>query len=262
MNLRLAQLVGGLSLLAMTQACTVHISDNDGDDDECGPRPAIEAECGSDWVCQNGEWITIDVDDAACGAPCPDSRPNDGEACVTPGQRCEYEEYYDCGEGNQIVTSECTEDGWVTYWARCEPAPICPESPPEVGTDCTDWPDAWWCEWSTNCGPDSWLRMHCELGETPTWVVDSVPNCGGCETLQDPESCGLTSGCQWLEPGCADPPSQTINAGCYPVDDCLVVNTCGTDEACAPVIYDPCVDASCGACGAEYHVCVPAKPGG
>lgn len=267
MNTRLAQLLTGFSLLAIAQACTVQISDNDGDGGDggghdCGSRPAIEPECGTEWVCEIGEWVTIPVDDAACAA-CPNDRPVDGAACPSPGLRCDYEEYYDCGEGGETVTTQCTEDGWVTFWPRCSPAPECPESPPEAGTDCSDWPDAWYCDYATNCGPDSYLSMHCELGVTPpTWVVDGAPNCGGCESVGDADSCAVTSGCQWLEPGCAEDPAQLITAGCYPIDDCLVTDDCGEDETCAPLIYNPCFDSKCGACGAEYNTCVPATPGG
>lgn len=221
-----------------------------------------ESECDgtASYQCTEVGWIAVDEDWNSCQT-CPEFMPNDSSDCPSVGLRCEYTEEVDCG-GNTTVVSECTEDGWTSYWPRCLPEPICPPLAPEPGTDCTGWADAYYCQFSLSCSPDAFIDMHCDFGITPPlWVVDYVQPCEGSCWGADQSSCLVTDGCQWLEPGCSDEPQQPIAEGCYPKDDCLVTG-CDDNQICTPFVYDPCVDSGCNACGAEFNLCISAKLGG
>lgn len=228
--------------------------------DTCSYPSEVDCDGTATYQCSGASWVAIEQD-TSCHE-CPFSPPSDGSACADPGMRCEYFEEVDCG-GNTTYVVECTEDGWVSYVPRCQPEPICPALAPEPGTDCTGWYDAYYCQFSLSCSPDAFIDLHCDLGTTPPlWVVDYVQPCpGSCSAAGDSETCALTQGCQWLQPGCSDELQQPIAEGCYPNDDCLITG-CDDNQTCAPFVYDPCVDSGCNACGAEYNACVTLKLGG
>ncbi|NUP04624.1 MAG: hypothetical protein HOW73_01015 [Polyangiaceae bacterium] len=266
MNKRLMVALAALALPLWLQGCGASISDDaDGNDDECGPAPGEAAGCGFDWMCVDGSWELVEVPTFAPCVECPASQPADGSACEEIGQECQYEVEYGCDDFPETITSQCTENGWMSFWPRCQPEPECPDTPPQAGTDCTGWDFAYYCSYEVDCGELGLLDMHCDFSTTPPlWVVDGGSDCvpTDCSAVTDAGVCNTTGGCQWLVPGCANDGQISITEGCYPVDDCLVTNECGPEEICVPEIYDPCIDGGCGACGIEYHVCEPAKLGG
>jgi len=255
MKTRLMWLGLGLGLVLAPLGCQVTV--NDGDDD-CSLAMPVGDECGRDFVCVDGSWV-LEEGQSFC-TPCPEYQPSDGEACSAIGQTCQYEEEFGCDTEISFVTSRCTEDGWFTAYPNCQPEPVCPDDMPIAGSDCSDWDFAYWCDYPTNCGDGSSVSMHCEITvEASTWVIDSEPSCQlACADASGTAECAAIAGCQWLEPGCAEPPQTAISAGCYPIDDCTV-NACTPDEVCSPYVYNPCFDQPCDACGGEYSLCTPVK---
>lgn len=261
MNLRSLALLAGFALSASAAGCQVNIT-SDGED--CGPMPAVDLQCGYGLECVDGEWVAVEQGDALCEA-CPEFLPADGEACASIGLECEYYGYQgDCGEESTPIYTECTESGWVSYWTRCQPEPICPEVMPIAGTDCSGWYDAYWCDYEVACEELALATLRCDFSsDPPLWVLDGgSQTCGeGCGVLADRESCASSSACQWLEPGCAAEDQVAITAGCYPVVDCLA-SGCGAEQICAELVYNPCFDQPCDACGGIYNGCVDATLGG
>lgn len=263
MNTRLLVAFASVASIAFLQGCQATVV-NDGDDGtggggECGERPA-DTFCGSNWECVDGEWEQSGGDFCA---ECPDQLPSDGAECPYVGFTCEYYEDVPCGPSGE-VTVECTEDGWVTYWPRCQPEPECPVIQPEHGADCSEWYNAYWCEYPSNCGGSN--TFHCDFGSDPaTWVLDTQsPDCPvDCTAAADIDTCGGLAGCQWLTPGCASEGEQAIAEGCYPVADCAAEGapSCGDESICAAFVYNPCEGLDCRACGATYNTCVPALLG-
>ena len=261
MKTRALALLAGLALPVLALGCQVTVTNGE----DCGEMPAVDLECGYGLECVDGEWVSVSQGDALCEA-CPESLPADGDACSTIGMECEYYGYQgECGEESTPVYAECTDSGWVSYWTRCQPEPVCPDTLPAAGTDCSGWDEAYWCNYEVACDELAMVSMHCDFAsDPPLWVVDSgSPTCGlTCDVFADRESCATNAACQWLEPGCAGEDQIAITAGCFPVNDCLATGACGEQQICAELVYDPCFEQPCDACGATTYQCVDVEVGG
>jgi len=64
-------------------------------------------------------------------AECPETSPQNGEACVSPGMSCGYG---DCG-GDPVEEAICEGGRWEVLFWSCNPPP-CPEARPLVGDSC------------------------------------------------------------------------------------------------------------------------------
>ena len=99
------------------------------------------------------------------------------------------------------------------------------------------------------------------MAKPPTLDGYSDQHTLDCSTL-DPTVCGAHTQCRYLVPGCGDnpPPAGFETGGCFPAMDCGAAD-CATDETCTVVVYDPCFQSECAACGSDASVCLP-TPGG
>lgn len=237
----------GLALTAVLAACSANVRL----DDECGPPPPPGA-CGSDFSCVDGEWRSDG--DALCFVPCPVSLPADGESCAELGQSCSYEEDQPCGPISQ-VTAECTEEGWVSFWTRCQPEPICPEELPTIGGDCSEWYDAYFCSYDLACAAGVQAQVSCNFStDPPTWQLDSdAIHCDDCGSVSSDAECGVYAVCDWKVPGCAP---NALTEGCYPVEGCDVAPSCGPTEICVPQSEGCPEGVRCDTCDSPYHACV------
>ena len=166
--------------------------------------------------------------------------------------------------GCDEVTTSCGDPEQT-----CNPPAVeCPTSRPAAGADCTGSVDAV-CDFAidTACGADQTVTLVCALDPATTteiWKVTTSATCDqpiDCSTL-DPTVCGVHTQCRYLVPGCSDnpPPAGFESGGCFPAMDCGAAE-CATDETCTVVVYDPCFQSECAACGSDASVCLP-TPGG
>jgi len=241
------------ALLVFSVGCGATITADDDGTSECGPQPESNGDCPPAWTCIDGEW----VDTAGACPSCPEMEPVYGDACASIGLTCNYVNDVPCGDLTN-ETAECTEDGWVTYVARCEPPPECPDDMPVAGTDCTGWEFSYWCQYDVSCGgPEvSNATVSCDTSATPVpvWQVDAPSACQDCLQLGSSASCAATTGCRWLTPGC-DSDLPTVNEGCYPASDCNANGCADPNATCTTYSYDPCAGADCDACAAPVGVC-------
>lgn len=220
----------------------------------CGdPPPPSGGYCPPAWECVDGQWVDTA---GACPEPaCPELQPSHGDACQLNGQVCTYWEDVPCGPSG-TVTATCQAGAWSVVTPYCSPEPTCPAAMPEPGTDCSAYWGAFACDYpvETPCGASSAILACDDAG---LWALQ-VPAASCDCALLDVASCDLVQGCQWLEPGCGDAP---IAAGCYPTVGCNAAESCPLDTACVEKSFDPCVDATCDACGASYWTCEPTMGG-
>ena len=244
-------------LTAMT-GCNATVSNGNCEE----PEPGGSGGCGATWECIDGEWVdTSEQAEDNCLPPsdCPATLPEFGSPCNGSTQ-CEYPGTdEECGDPNQPFYADCVDGAWQISTTRCSPPPECPELIPTAGTDCTGWDFAFACSYEIDCGAGPTpLLMSCgfESGAA-LWQVDSGMGCTDCVGL-DATTCGASSECQWLTPGCeiGAPP---IAEGCYPKLDCQS-DGCNGDLQCALYSYNPCVDAACGSCGTTFGVCEEPPP--
>ena len=235
--------------------CNTTVTNGECAEEDMPPQPG----CGdSAYECVDGEWVEIGSN--RCSEPepfCPMELPESGSECFGDIE-CEYPGTdEECGDPNQPIYATCLESEWVIAYNKCsEPPPECPSAEPQVGADCSEYADLGdeICTYEYDCGPGSNAEYTCDLStDPPSWQVVSVPNCGPieCEGL-DAESCGATSECQWLTPGCDE---NAIAEGCYSVTDCQTTDGCNEGEACVVYSYNPCENQPCDACGAQFGVC-------
>jgi hypothetical protein len=118
----------------------------------------------------------------------------------------------------------------------------------------------------TACGVVTAAAECVSFDEGVTYFFDiTAPTCTppepDCAAYANSGLCAADTTCRWLVPGCGEGLEIAFAAGCYPVADC-VVDGCGTDQTCAPIVYNPCFNSECAACGAEADVCLPIDSGG
>lgn len=226
-----------------------------GVDGECSdPKPEVPPGtwCPPAYECIDGEWVDTA---GACPEPtCPADMPAEGAACEMLGQTCAYESDEPCGDYSE-VSALCTETGWVLTKLFCSPGPVCPEALPEVGGDCSEWSEAYFCNYNveTPCGAE-WTDVYCDTAaEIPTWTLENGLTCDNCRDFSSVEACSASASCQWLWPGCGEAP---IVVGCYPKEGCDVLG-CEESWACSEVSYDPCYNKECDGCSAAYMTCLP-----
>jgi hypothetical protein len=220
--------------------------------------------CGNplEIACQDGAWGYAETV-ASCNPPppelCPDDLPAPTDSCPALGASCEYPGDGGCIDGYQAT---CEEDGkwFVVVTDHCQ-EPECPAEMPAPGEPC---PPSWEasCPYTvdTGCGPME-AQATCVDG---IWLVDT-PTCNPpppeyCTTLATEADCGANQPfCRWLVPGCADPgtpPPPLAQAGCFPSFDCASSADCQGEAICQEVVYDPCYNKGCDACGAVASLCV------
>lgn len=243
-----------LPLVACNNKVFLGGSGGSGGSSECGDPPApTGGYCPPAWQCIDGAWVDTA---GACPEPvCPVWTPTNGSPCELIGQVCTFD--VPCGDldGDSAV---CTSEGWMVSQNYCMPEPVCPDSLPVVGSDCSGWVDAYYCSYEVTsaCG-SSWTGVWCDTG-TMQWVLGQEATACDCAGLPT-EVCNVTAACQWLEPGCGDTP---IAAGCYPTTGCDDPGAaCAADTACTETSYDPCFYELCDACSGSYFTCLPV-PGG
>ena len=242
-----------LAVAAMAAGCQTEVRFEHGPGGECGdPPPLADGWCPPAWSCIDGQWVDTA---GACRQECPAEPPPDGSACAPIGQACHYDEFVPGNCGYDVLTDAvCTVNGWISTisgYDDCEQFPDCPTELPLAGSDCSDWYNAYACDWQvdTPCG-NQWVTGYCD---GTNWVVDPVPACGNCAQNTDAAICSIDPSCQWLEPGCGGPPLP--QAGCFPADGCD--SGCTPGETCTTVVVNPCWNSLCDACGAETDVCLP-----
>ncbi len=132
--------------------------------------------------------------------------------------------------------------------------------------DCGDYDEATSCEADASC---HWVVATCDgdvVGES-CFDEDTHPTPPPCDELE-PEQCQHQSTqdacdpvtCDWLQPGCDDPPSESIgldSATCVMAELCADDSDCPDDFSCESLWEDPCHNADCGACGGETSRCWP-----
>jgi hypothetical protein len=205
---------------------------------------------------------SCDFGEDGCDAPCPEAFPSAGDSCVQLGQSCHS--YSDCSD----TTATCGDDGaWSVevQQSSCNPpppVPVCPAELPEDGGYCEQ-------DWSGSeyvC--DGYLDPFCGLPVSATctfegiWSVTQIdcnpPPPIDCRQLANDADCVQFAECRWLEPGCGG--GVDLQTGCYPTDPCTA-DSCLGGETCSEVIYHPCPDGKCNACGAMTNICIAPTTG-
>ena len=248
-------LVAACALLSLAAVgCNTTVNNGDCAEEDMPPV----SECGdSAYECVDGEWVEIGSN--RCSEPepfCPVELPESGSSCY--GEiSCEYPGTdEECGDPDQPIYATCIGSEWVIAYNKCSEPLDCPLEQPLPGSDCSDHTSLGGqiCLYEYDCGPGSQIELVCDTSSAPPlWQITNEVDCGplDCTTL-DAESCGSTSECQWLTPGCDENP---ITEGCYPVTDCQATDGCAEGGVCVVYSYDPCVDQPCNACGASFGVC-------
>ncbi|APR82259.1 Hypothetical protein A7982_07608 [Minicystis rosea] len=181
---------------------------------------------------------------------------SEGDVCANPGESCG--EGGECGGG---FFNDCGDDHlWHTSYADggdcCWEENTCSGQAPYEGQPCIAC-DPVTCEYpsdcslsvlSATCGPDGVWHLSVEDDCPPPPPFD-------CANLDTQEACISQSGCRWLVPGCGEP--ALPEAGCFASTDCTPSDdACGPGESCQEVVFNPCWDSNCDACGAPAHVCL------
>lgn len=227
--------------------------------DECGNE--VIATCVDDFW--QVEWT------GTCNPPppeCPAALPLEGEPCDEPAE-CFYTDA--CGndinascDGFEFTVSEPIES--------CNPPPPCPLELPDEGSACEltpgGVPEGCSYEVETPCGVVTASAECVSPDGGTTYVFDvTAPACTppepDCAAYTNAGLCGADTTCRWLVPGCGEGPEIAFAAGCYPIADCAL-DGCAAGETCAPVVYNPCFNSECAACGAEADVCLPSEVNG
>lgn len=254
-------LFGGVTLFSLSglSACSQQVEifgDDGGGSGGCSDDRPLTApsECGGDWTCEDGRWVFQPRD---CPPECPQEPPFQ-LSCTAEmeGRGCDYFTFA-CDGGGPSLAFECSEGRWEEVPTGCQ---ACPPEAPVVGTDCTAWPEASFCDYTatTTCGPTS-VSLACQATpEGPHWISFGGAGgaCGeGCGGYLDEVGCAADDGCRWLVPGCAAGDNPLSAAGCFAMAPCTK-GSCAMGQSCEPVTYDPCTHLDCQACGAETTVCL------
>ena len=130
---------------------------------------------------------------------------------------------------------------------------------------CEDYDDDESCDADGEC---HWVTATCDGAVIASGCFDddthpTPPPCGElepeqCQEQTHPDGCDRLT-CQWLVPGCGEPPPETYkpdDEGCWAADSCQESTDCPEGFECIALYHDPCAGADCGTCGAEYNVCV------
>lgn len=237
--------------------------DNEGDSCSYGPD-----ECGNEVIatCTDGAW---DVQyEGTCNPPppeCPEAEPAHGEAC-DEWNSCTY--YDECGSSYEATCDGATWDVGIPD-ESCNPPAPCPVEMPADRSPCyVDDFGYEECSYEarTACGVQT-VAAECvydKTGEGGYYWQLTAPECTptepACSGYSDPALCDADTTCRWLVPGCGPEPEVGFAEGCYPAADCTA-ETCGEDQECAAVTYDPCWNSFCDACGAEANLCIPTMGG-
>lgn len=212
--------------------------------------------CSTDFECgEDGTWLDVSP---PCNPPPPEVPCEErlDQPC-TDGETCEGEDY-GCGP----TPLECVDGVWIDQGLSCNPPPPCPLDVPVEGEPCPNdfgTPQDCFYEVETACGPTQ-VQAVCEFPPDgqPVWTFIAPPcepKTPDCEGYSSVALCQADVSCRWLIPGCAEPPSD-FAIGCYPAADCDA-NSCPLDQACGTVVFNPCFDSKCNACGADAQICLP-----
>ncbi|WP_437595335.1 hypothetical protein WMF28_22630 [Sorangium sp. So ce590] len=200
------------------------------------------------------------------GGSCPEEMPERGSSCDADDLSCDYIDSCD-----NPIDFRCVDGAWqVEDEMSCNPPPpACPEEMPANGAPCDGGIGTCGYEMITGCGPMP-IDAACVLeDDTWRWQVHEIfcnpPPPDQCLTAATANECaGLGPTCQWLVPGCAEGSGTPAlpAVGCFPSLPCEADEACPSGTLCQEVVVNPCVasspdGATCAACGATEHVCVP-----
>ncbi|NUP08710.1 MAG: hypothetical protein HOW73_21895 [Polyangiaceae bacterium] len=234
--------------------------------DEAGLECVYDGECELERTATCGDDLTWSVQTGGtCNPPpppeCPETAPGEGDSCGEAIQ-CTYE-FNECGDE---LIANCENGVWNVHNTEiesCNPPVPCPEAAPEEGSPCDAWSDFCSYELETACGP-ALVQVTCEFDdETSHWTYDAppcTPKTPDCSSYTSSSLCSADTSCRWLVPGCGEGPAVMFAEGCYPSADCTA-DTCDGDTTCTPIVYNPCWNAPCDACGGDAAICV-APPDG
>ena len=213
----------------------------------CEPRkascPVQEGPCAVTYRCEVDD-PTWAVASTVC-SPAAVGCGSDGDVCETPGDQCATDVAVPCGN-----FAYCESDH---HWhlPTCDPPgpDHCPDLPPSPDQPCDGWNLPPVCAYGFVCGEVS--SASCTSSGIWSVTVVDCPPAPGCADHTE-SACGADVACRWLVPGCGDPALPA--AGCFPVEDCAP-GGCAAGLACEKVVYDPCYQKGCAACGADALVC-------
>ena len=215
--------------------------------------PYQDGPCTMTFTCDAAEH-TWQIASSVCQPTAVDCwAATNGDICAIPGQSC--------GGGSECggFFNECGDNHrWRASYAHggdcCSgPENQCPSAPPSEGEPCDPCADLSTCDYpadcsnlSAICGPDGYWHVSIEDDCPPPPLDD-------CGLFGSPETCTAAPGCRRLVPGCGEP--QLPAAGCFSKLACIA-SGCAQTQTCQEVVYDPCWNSECDACGAPTFVCL------